>query len=280
MTSALRAFSQALADFAVWVVAVPLALWLRFDFSAPEDGWGQAVLWGASAGLAHVLIGYGLQLYRGRYRFGSFDEVTGVVKAVGVVTVAWETFTLFAAPPDLPRTIPLLAGGLALAMQLAGRFTLRFYRERLRTDRQGERTLVYGAGDGGEQIVRAMLSHGSGYHVVGLIDDDPRKQRLRIHGVRVRGTICDLEHLGRPQRRAGPGRGHRDHHRQGAARHRPALPGHRRAAARHPQPGGHRARCGQAVRRLGGHRGGSARPAPGRDRRVTRSARCCAASGC
>lgn len=195
MTSALRALSQAVADFAVWVLAVPLALWLRFDFSAPDSGWGQALLWGASAGLAHVFIGYALQLYRGRYRFGSFDEVTGVVKAVGVVTVAWETFTLVAAPPELPRTVPLLAGGLALAMQLAGRFSLRFYRERLRTDRQGERTLVYGAGDGGEQIVRAMLSNGSGYHVVGLIDDDPRKQRLRIHGVRVRGTLTSFEHL-------------------------------------------------------------------------------------
>ena len=194
MTSALRAFSQALADFAVWVLAVPLALWLRYDFSAPEDGWDQAVLWGASAGLAHVLIGYGLQLYRGRYRFGSFDEVTGVVISASVVTLIGEIGVLLAHPTDLPRTVPLLAGGLALGMMLAGRFSLRFLRERVRTPRDGDRTLVYGAGDGGSQLVRAMVANrNSGYCLVGLLDDDPRKRHLRISGVRVRGTICDLE---------------------------------------------------------------------------------------
>ncbi len=193
MASSLRAAAQAFADWFAWTLAVPLALWLRFDFTAPPGGWRLALLWGAGAGLMHVMIGYARQLYRGRYRFGSFDEVSGVVLSVAAVTIAWEIATLITAPQNLPRTIPLLAGGIALAIQLAGRFGLRFVRERLITPRTGDRTLVYGAGDGGQQIVRAMVGQDSGYYVVGLIDDDPRKRHLRIQGVRVRGTVADLD---------------------------------------------------------------------------------------
>jgi FlaA1/EpsC-like NDP-sugar epimerase len=195
-SNTIRAAGQAFADFLAWVIAVPIAMWLRFDFATPPGGWGHALAWGAAAGLLHVAIGYARQLYRGRYRFGSFDEVSGVVFSTAVVSVAWELLVLITQTQDLPRSIPLVAGGLALAMQLAGRFSLRFWRERVHTPQAGDRTLVYGAGDGGQQLVRAMVSnHESGYYLVGLIDDDPSKRHLRMQGVRVRGTIADLEHL-------------------------------------------------------------------------------------
>ena len=194
MTSSFRAAGQAFADFVAWTLAVPIALWLRFDFSVPLGDWWTALFWGIAAGILHVAAGYVRKLYRGRYRFGSFDEVTGVVISASVVTLIGEIGVLLAHPTDLPRTVPLLAGGLALGMMLAGRFSLRFLRERVRTPRDGDRTLVYGAGDGGSQLVRAMVANrNSGYCLVGLLDDDPRKRHLRISGVRVRGTICDLE---------------------------------------------------------------------------------------
>ena len=188
-----RAAAQALADFLIWVAAVPIAMWLRFDFTAPQSVWHEALLWGVMAGSLQILVGYTLRLYRGRYKFGSFDEVSGVVQTVLLVTVGWLTFTLIAAPRGLPRTIPILSGVLALSAMLAGRFLLRFVRERMLVQRNGDRTLVYGAGEGGQQLLRAMLSPDSGYSVVGLLDDDPRKQRLRLSGVPVRGTIFDLE---------------------------------------------------------------------------------------
>ncbi|RAE29561.1 polysaccharide biosynthesis protein, partial [Burkholderia multivorans] len=59
--------------------------------------------------------------------------------------------------------------------------------------RQGERVLVVGAGDAAESLIRQMLSDPLGaYLPVGLIDDDPRKRHLSIHGVRVRGTSDDI----------------------------------------------------------------------------------------
>ena len=190
-----RAAAQALADFLMWVVAVPIAMWLRFDFSAPPSMWGEAIMWGVAAGAMQVLIGYTLRLYRGRYKFGSFDEVSGVVQTALLVTIGWLTFALLFTPNNLPRTIPVLSGVLALSAMLAGRFLLRFVRQRVLVQRSGDRTLVYGAGEGCQQLLHAMQAPESGYWVVGLIDDDSRKQRLRLSGVPVRGTLADLESL-------------------------------------------------------------------------------------
>jgi hypothetical protein len=54
---------------------------------------------------------------------------------------------------------------------------------------RGKEVLVVGAGDAGQLIVREMQRNPQlGYTPIGLVDDDPRKKNLRIHGVRVLGT--------------------------------------------------------------------------------------------
>jgi FlaA1/EpsC-like NDP-sugar epimerase len=55
------------------------------------------------------------------------------------------------------------------------------------------RTLIVGAGDAGETILRELTRgrHPS-HQVVGFIDDSPEKQALRIHGISVLGTVEDI----------------------------------------------------------------------------------------
>lgn len=63
---------------------------------------------------------------------------------------------------------------------LAGRFFVRSIRERRRITRTGPRTIVIGAGDAGDELVKAMLlDPNSDYDPVALLDDDVSKQRLR-----------------------------------------------------------------------------------------------------
>ena len=51
--------------------------------------------------------------------------------------------------------------------------------------------LVVGAGDAAQLILREMLRNPSlGYTPIGLVDDDPRKKNLRLHGIRVLGTTA------------------------------------------------------------------------------------------
>ena len=58
------------------------------------------------------------------------------------------------------------------------------------------KVLIIGAGSAGEQIVREMKRKlNSVYLPVGYIDDDPGKQKIQIHGVKVLGTRYDLPGL-------------------------------------------------------------------------------------
>jgi len=58
-----------------------------------------------------------------------------------------------------------------------------------------------GAGDAGEMLVREIdRSLTLNYEVVGFVDDDPRKQGRRIHGIKVLGGIDQLPDLCRTRR--------------------------------------------------------------------------------
>ena len=59
--------------------------------------------------------------------------------------------------------------------------------------RQKENTLIVGAGDAGEQILRSITSFkNSPYNPVGFVDDSPIKKGVTIHGVKVLGKILDI----------------------------------------------------------------------------------------
>lgn len=56
-----------------------------------------------------------------------------------------------------------------------------------------KKILIIGAGEAGERILYSIKGHPElGYLPVGFIDDDPEKQGLYIHKVKVLGTIQDL----------------------------------------------------------------------------------------
>jgi len=58
------------------------------------------------------------------------------------------------------------------------------------------RLLIIGAGNAGETLLREILRMPEGrYEVVGFLDDDPRKQGVRIHGVRVLGTCEQIKEI-------------------------------------------------------------------------------------
>lgn len=58
----------------------------------------------------------------------------------------------------------------------------------------GKKTLIYGAGEAGVTLVReSKLNKNFGYNILGFIDDDKKKQRVYINGVKVYGTLKDIK---------------------------------------------------------------------------------------
>ena len=183
---------NALADALTWVVALTLANALRFDFVLAN--WFPAgLIWlTVAAASCQVALGALLHLYRGRYRFGSFEEVAAVVIATLSTAAIVETIDLVVPGRTLlPRSVPLVAGVIALVLMLGLRYAWRLTLERwLRPSSADlQPLLVFGAGEGAHQVIDAMFRDpASPYFPVGVIDDDPRKSNLRIRGVRVLGN--------------------------------------------------------------------------------------------
>lgn len=178
-------------DAVCWGVAVSFAVFLRFDFVLRSADLTGVVLYALLAGVLQAIIGWRLALYRGRYPYGSFEEVRALLVAVcGVGAVLFIASLLLSGFVGFPRSAPLIALPIALILMGAVRYVLRSIAERRSLPGESaQRALVYGAGQLGESLVRRMLRDPSSpYYPVGLIDDDPRKQHLQLSGVPMLGS--------------------------------------------------------------------------------------------
>jgi FlaA1/EpsC-like NDP-sugar epimerase len=198
-----RTLVQAALDCVAWAVGLTIALIARYEFSLRADAWGPFSVGGlavavAVACLLQVVVGLGSGLYRGHWRFGSFDEVAHVVRVCVVVDVLLLVVNAIASRRLLPVSAVLGGAVVALVLMTGVRYVWRLVLERrLRpSDERAERALVFGAGEAGEQLVTSMLRNpNSRYVPVGLVDDDLRKRNLRLRGVPVMGGRADIGEL-------------------------------------------------------------------------------------
>ncbi len=192
---------QAAADVVAWWLGLYLATVLRFEFQTTQ--WGQFTFWdvliaAGCAAVCQVLAGTFSGLYRGRYRYGSFDEIAHLVRAVLVAIVALAVVNRLLPDQLVPTSVPFIGGLAALLVMTGVRYTWRLLLERSlrpKADQAG-RVVVFGAGEGGVQVITAMLRNPDSPLVpVALLDDDASKRNLRIMGVPVAGTRDDLERV-------------------------------------------------------------------------------------
>jgi UDP-GlcNAc:undecaprenyl-phosphate GlcNAc-1-phosphate transferase len=86
----------------------------------------------------------------------------------------------------------VLDGMLLLSFVTASRFAFRFMRRLLPAShaRTGKRVAIYGAGDGGELLIRELQNnHDLQYLPVAFLDDDPHKKGKLIHGLPVHAGV-------------------------------------------------------------------------------------------
>nr|WP_311770548.1 nucleoside-diphosphate sugar epimerase/dehydratase [Arthrobacter sp. AZCC_0090] len=184
-----------LLDVVVWTIALPIASLVRLDFDPTRV---QPLLVGffvLAAAVLEALVGSILGLYSYRHPYGSRHEAQSlllVVSTVGLVLTVARMLT--PASDDFPRSVPFIALLIAFVLMAGMRLLHRVLQERdYRPSEEATPTLVYGAGHLGQHVVQLMnRDRYSPFKPVGLIDDDPKKQRFRLHGVPVLGVCADL----------------------------------------------------------------------------------------
>ena len=135
-------------------------------------------------------------VYRGLWRYTGLDDLIVFVKAVVLSSVLSVMAVLFAFRFEgFSRTV-FVIDGILMFMFLAGsRLAFRLFRQVIPVAKspEGRRVLIYGAGDGGELLLRELLNNRAlKYAPVGFLDDDPAKSGKLIHGLKVYGGNGDL----------------------------------------------------------------------------------------
>ena len=195
----LRRLGQVGVDACLLALAYYLSYVLRFDAGIParyQELLEQTIVFAVLMKLT-VFALFGL--YTKLWRFVDQRDFESVVKAVVVssfVLIA-ALFLLSLSRADPPRGVIALDFLLSLAFATGSRFLVRAAVERpLRgplLKRAAREVLIVGAGNGGQQVAFELRRNPElSSAPIGFVDDDPRKQGMRVAGFKVLGQTSEL----------------------------------------------------------------------------------------
>src|ERR1041384_5696422 len=180
------------------VVLVILSYWAAYAIRFPPDSPAWALFIRTLPVLVFVKMGVFLAMgvYRGLWRYTSMSDLIVFAKAVVLSSVASLMLILFAFRFEgYSRTIFVIDAVLMFSCLAASRMAFKLFRQILPavSNNGGRRVLIYGAGDGGELLLRELRNNRElQLSPIGFLDDDPAKSGKVIHGLRVFGGNGDL----------------------------------------------------------------------------------------
>lgn len=138
-------------------------------------------------------------VYRGLWRYTTIGDLVNYGKGVLIGSVLSVVAVLLLYRfQNFSRTVFALDAMLLLIAVAGSRMTFRLIREMIPLPHQnvGRRVLIYGAGDGGEMLLRELRKNAEwNYSPVGFVDDDPLKKGKLINGLQVfdaNGTLAEV----------------------------------------------------------------------------------------
>jgi FlaA1/EpsC-like NDP-sugar epimerase len=187
--------AQFVIDMAIWSLVALAASYARFEYQGHHDPFfatkTSVIRVLPFVLVVHAIVGYIVGIYRRRWRYGSFDEVAGLIVTTAITTLILLILRFFDRSVNpFPRSVILVASVPGLCSVAGSRYMWRLIREQIRrpTEQSAAKILVYGAGEGGIQMVNTLMRNPSSpYLPVGFLDDNPDTHRLSIPGVPVLG---------------------------------------------------------------------------------------------
>jgi FlaA1/EpsC-like NDP-sugar epimerase len=194
-----RRVGQVGVDAALLALAYYLAYYLRFDDGIPQryENLLEDTIVVTVAMKLVIFAMFGL--YSKLWRFVDQKDFEAILRAVVVSTVGLIVvlFLFSIGRHDPPRSVVALDFLLSLVFVSGARFAVRALMERPQRgpflERAAHEVLIVGAGNGGQQVAFELRRNpGLASAPVGYVDDDPRKQGMRIAGHKVLGTTDEL----------------------------------------------------------------------------------------
>jgi FlaA1/EpsC-like NDP-sugar epimerase len=176
------------------VLANYLAFWIRFDGAIPPRELAVMIQMLPWLIVIRGLMFVPLQLYKGLWRYtGIWDLRDVIIGVIGSTLIFYIVVHWGYSLRGYPLSIFIIDSLLLIFFMGGSRLAHRLYAGLTRAG-AGKQVLIYGAGDAGEMIVRAIRNNGDAYKYqpAGFIDDNPNKVGHRIHGVPVLGGLDQM----------------------------------------------------------------------------------------
>jgi FlaA1/EpsC-like NDP-sugar epimerase len=201
-----------LSDILISMLSLYLAFLIRFDFSFSFEYKEIYINLLPFFIVFKIFVFWVFKVYKITWRYVSITEVLKIGNSTLIVMSGF-IFMVFISRnyPHLTRTLPfgsfnsfsslpisviLIDSLLFFLFSSALRISKRVYLELIKgyTTKKGLRTLIIGAGNTGEMILRDIKRTGYvEFYPVGFLDDDKRKIGTYLHGVKVLDKIENLE---------------------------------------------------------------------------------------
>jgi UDP-GlcNAc:undecaprenyl-phosphate GlcNAc-1-phosphate transferase len=193
-----RRLLEVILDCFIIAFAYYLAFAVRFDFRLSDS-----LMMDYLASLPIVLIasyvGFFLfGIYRGLWRYTGLEDLVRIGKAVLCAALLSVAGLVFFYQFDGYSRMVFIVYGLLLFIGVAGsRLSFRLFGLAIgRTHKEKIPVLVYGAGDGGQVVVRECRTNSRmAYQPIGFLDDDPHKEGRTVAGLRILGGAERLREI-------------------------------------------------------------------------------------
>jgi FlaA1/EpsC-like NDP-sugar epimerase len=196
-----RTLALIVLDAFLFILALYLSFLLRFEGVIPKNELAQFFYSLPLFVGIKLLIYYLFQIYRFTWSYVGLYDLLKIFKVQTLCSLLISTIILFLTYEKsfkgFPRSVFLIDYALSLILVGGFRISKRVYlRSKKYPLMEQKRTLIIGAGNAGEQIVRDMeRTKVSPYLPVGFVDDDPAKKKLLIHGIKVMGNRQEIPQI-------------------------------------------------------------------------------------
>ena len=199
-----------LSDILIIAFSLYLSFLLRFDFLLEGEYYSLIARALPLFIIVKISAFAGLRMYRITWRYVGINELYNIFAAVLISEAALMLLILFplplffnyflsaiySSPYVFPRSVFLMDGVFTMLFLSGSRISKRLYFEIIKKRgrvKRGKKTIIVGAGNTGEMILRDMArQYFSEFYPVGMLDDDRRKIGAYLHGVKVFGDTGAL----------------------------------------------------------------------------------------
>ena len=172
------------------------SFYLRFEGNIPQEYFLTYYHTAWAGTLIYLFVFSVFGLYNRLWQYASINELISIFFAVTVGTSSVVLVIYFLAPMRYPNTVAVLLWLITTFLIGGSRFIGRILQDTVfsvHIPGIPKRVLILGAGDAGALAVRELKNsnYKEGYPI-GLIDDAPQKQKLKLMGIPVLGTRKDI----------------------------------------------------------------------------------------